>query len=190
MGALDYSQLICDYYTGGMVDYDPEDLHIFVLLCNEWLLLVDWRMDSHRAPEYVKTIVNKMADAAEHTLHSNIPNCGCYFHLPWVARFWNVRAGHFQDAGDTSTPARLAYLRLFHALERLQEKELITGPDQEPLSRLVDIVHEGYSDCGDPDCKYTITPRPAVEQPVQTSSTAVSLYRAPIRPSLDLPYES
>ncbi|EKM57504.1 uncharacterized protein PHACADRAFT_192652 [Phanerochaete carnosa HHB-10118-sp] len=141
MSALDYARLIQDYYKGDIHDHNPEDLDIFVLLAYEWLLHVDLRIDPSEVLQHTFPILQKMAHAAEYALRWKIPNCGCYFHLPWLVRLWHSRYRHFLYA-DISARNFQMYLRLFRALEALQADGLITGPDQELVPKLLAAVDD------------------------------------------------
>lgn len=151
MDSLAFAMLICDYFAGDVHEYGAEDLHIFVLLTNEWMLLLNHRTDPPEAYELVNIIIDKMADITQFTQQMQTKNCGCYFHIPWPARLWNTRQHHLPAF---TADRHGAYLRLLHELEKSQANNLLTGPDVDVLPDLLRLAHDSYPGlCKDVECR-------------------------------------
>lgn len=159
MDSLAYGSLVLDYFASDIHDYGPEDLHIFVLLTNEWILLRTLGTDPSEiftpgvaSVPGIISILNKMAEAAEFSLRASLHNCGCYYDLPWISSLWSTRTQHLSDSN--SLYRHHAYLRLLHTMDKLCTRGLITGPDAELLPELLRVAHESHpAPCGDLDCQ-------------------------------------
>lgn len=140
MAVAAYSDLISSAFAKPFSGVSPEDRHIFVLLTSEWVMLfIQGRtLESDTSSSLATEIVRRMADAAEYSLDAALPNCGCYFGVPWPLALWNARSQHFPVV---DAAARGQYLRLFHALEQSVAKKLLSGPSSDVLSGLMQLVN-------------------------------------------------
>lgn len=152
MDSLAFAHLVRGYFSSPADTYSAEDLHIFVLLTNEWLLVLNHRIDPPEAFDLVDTIVSMMADFTRFTLQTKMTNCGCYFNIPWPARLWNTRSHHLPAL---TANRHSAYLRLLHELERSHTEGLLTGPDVEMLPNLLRLTHDSYPGlCEVAECRH------------------------------------
>ena len=85
MDADAYGTLICSAFSEDFGQYNGEDHHIFVLLTNQWLLLLMYTIDLPGGVERNAEVMNLMAAAAEYSVRASLMNCGCYFNLPWLS---------------------------------------------------------------------------------------------------------
>ena len=160
MSALDYALLIGDYFSRDIRDYTREDLHIFTLFANEWILHLNYRTESIESRRMVRQVINKLAKVAEYALRTKTRNCGCYFDLPWLPSLWSARAQHFHPDINYIEP----YLRLVHVLERLHPEGLLTGSFMHLLPGLSSFYHGHYPTlCNEPECNWSPG---TVQQPV------------------------
>lgn len=152
METLAYATLIREYFAQGVQSYCAEDLHILVLLADEWALRLNYQVDPPEATVEVDAVVTKMAEAAEHASAVGAMNCGCYFPLPWIATLWNAQDQHFPAP---TLEKHHAYLRLLHALEDQKQRGLLNTFNEESLPDLLRVAHDCYpGQCYKEDCHW------------------------------------
>lgn len=151
MNLASLTSLICNYFTHDIHEYGPEDVHIFILLANTWLMNLNSRPGPPDALAALEAVWTKMAAFAEFALRAGLPNCGCFFALPWLEQVSHVYYSHL----PTLLGGRhRAYMRLVHALDAVRRRGLLTGSHTHTIADLMCIVHEGQLElCDVPQCE-------------------------------------
>ena len=143
MDADAYGTLICSAFSEDFGQYNGEDHHIFVLLTNQWLLLLMYTIDLPGGVERNAEVMNLMAAAAEYSVRASLMNCGCYFNLPWLSSLCYTRSQRIPVAFVQIFDP---YMRLIHALWRLQQESLLTGEGADALPEMVRNTHVSDED--------------------------------------------
>lgn len=132
MEASDYASLAVARATR-LPTLKAEDQHMFIWLVDRWMnrLVTGRNAEIYDQGVSAVQVLNRMVTVARRSLRNSIPNCGCYYDLPWIDTMTSGPALVFREIHKEG---------LYDLLDILRESDkvgLITGKARAHLQELL-----------------------------------------------------